>query len=85
MLIQANTVGIQATAEVLEVLPVEWRPSDLGERQGTRIHLVLSLGIGVHIFRPVVALHTQDVLAQAQGLQGIRHRIVTIGFREINR
>ena len=65
-LIQADTVGIYTTCEVCEVLLLGWRPCNLSKSQRTRIHLILHLGIGVHILRPVVALNTENMLLQAQ-------------------
>ena len=84
-LVQTTTVCIQSAAEILKVFPVHWRPCNLRESNGTRIHHILHLGIGIHIFRPVVTLNAQDMMSQSQRLDGIRYRIIIIGRSQISR
>ena len=83
--IKSYEVSIHSFAEIRKVLTTQWRPGNLRECQGTRIHHILHLGIGIHIFRPVVALHTQNMLIKSSLADYIRNRVETIGFGQIDR
>jgi hypothetical protein len=64
--IQTDVGTVEPSLEIFPVLVLRPAPGYLADSDGTGPGPVFCYGIGVEIFRPVVALHAEDIVLKAE-------------------